>query len=145
MPGELGGKHIEIHFEATFYRAKVWLNGVALGSHEGGHTSYFFVLPARVPRNNFLAIAIDNRPTDASIPGLALRLQGTGNLWYDWWHYGGIVRDVWLSVNDSVILRREHIRVQLQGQDAQVTDRLFLENASSHSAVVNVKRARLRQ
>jgi len=144
VPRELSGKHIEIHFEATFYRAKVWLNGVALGSHEGGHTSYYFVLPANLPRNNFLAIAIDNRPTEASIPGLALRLQDTGNLWYDWWHYGGIVRHVWLSVNDSVILRRQHIRVQAQGQDAEVTDRLFLENTSSHSAVVNVKlRARL--
>jgi beta-glucuronidase len=144
VPRELGGKHIEIHFEATFYRATMWLNGVELGSHEGGHTSYYFVLPANLPRDSFLAIAIDNRPTESSIPGLALRLRGTGNLWYDWWHYGGIVRDVWLSVNDSVILRRQHIRVQVQGQDAQVTDRLFLENTSSHSIGVSAKlRARL--
>ena len=28
---EVAGKHIEIHFEATFYRARIWLNGVELG------------------------------------------------------------------------------------------------------------------
>ena len=139
VPREFAGRHLEIHFEATFYRARIWLNGAELGSHDGGHTSYFFVLPANLPASNFVAIAIDNRPTDTSIPGLALRLRGTGNLWYDWWHYGGIVRDVWLSVNDSIILRRQHIRVQVQGQDAQVADRLFLENSSTHPVAVKVK------
>ncbi|MFZ0637646.1 MAG: glycoside hydrolase family 2 TIM barrel-domain containing protein [Candidatus Acidiferrales bacterium] len=139
LPPELKGKHLEIHFGATFYRARVWLNGVELGSHEGGHTSYFFVLPANNPRTNFLAVAIDNRPTETSIPGLALRLHTTGNLWYDWWHYGGIVRDVWLTVNDSVLLRQQHIRVQVQQQDAVVTDRLFLENVSSRSRPVNLR------
>jgi len=144
VPKEVAGKHLEVHFEATFYRARIWLNGTELGSHEGGHTSYFFVLPANLPHENFLAVAIDNRPTEESIPGLALRLRGTGNLWYDWWHYGGIVRDVWLSVNESIILRRQHIRVQVNGQDAQITDRLFLENTSSRPVAINVKlRARL--
>ena len=31
-------QHLEIHFGATFYKARVWLNGAELGSHEGGHT-----------------------------------------------------------------------------------------------------------
>ena len=139
VPEELRGEHLEIHFGATFYRARIWLNGAELGSHEGGHTSYYFVLPENLPKMNFLAVAIDNRPTETSIPGLALRLRGTGNLWYDWWHYGGIVRDVWLSVNDRVLLRRQHIRVQVQGPDAVVTDQLFLENLTSHAVRVNVK------
>lgn len=142
LPSELKGKHLEIHFAATFYSARIWLNGIELGSHAGGHTSYFFVLPANLPAKNFLAIAIDNRPTAQSIPGLALR--NKDNLWYDWWHYGGIVRDVWLTANDSVFLRRQHVRVEVQGQDALVTDRLFLESFSSRALPVRLKlRARL--
>jgi hypothetical protein len=42
VPGELRSKHVEIHFGATFYRSRVWLNGVEVGGHEGGHTAYFF-------------------------------------------------------------------------------------------------------
>ena len=144
IPEEYRGKHLEIHFGATFYRARLWLNGAELGSHEGGHTSYYFALPANLPAKNFLAVAIDNRPTEASIPGLALRLKNTGNLWYDWWHYGGIVRDVWLTSNESVLLRRQRIRTELQGQDAVVTDRVFLENVGDRArkAILNI-RARL--
>lgn len=138
VPRELKDQHLEIHFGATFYRARIWLNGAELGSHEGGHTSYYFVLPANLPKTNFLAVAIDNRPTESSIPGLALRLRGTGNLWYDWWHYGGIVRDVWLTVNDRVLLRRQHIHVQVEGPDAVVIDQLFLENLTSRPMRVNL-------
>lgn len=138
IPSELRGRHLEIHFEATFYRARIWLNGEELGRHDGGHTPYYFVLPPNLPEKNFLAVAIDNRPTTTSIPGLAFRLETTRNLWYDWWHYGGIVRDVWLSVNDLLLLRRQHIRVKLQGKDAVVTDRLFLENVSNQASSVTL-------
>ena len=33
------GAHIELHFGATFYSARVWLNGKELGRHEGGFTA----------------------------------------------------------------------------------------------------------
>src|SRR5215471_5051511 len=36
LPDEALGKHLELHFAATFYRSRVWLNGVELGTHEGG-------------------------------------------------------------------------------------------------------------
>ncbi len=141
IPPELRGKHIEIHFGATFYRARIWLNGVELGSHEGGHTAYYFVLPANVPRTNFLAVAIDNRPTETSIPGLAMRLAASNNYWYDWWHYGGIVRDVWLSVNDAILLRRQEFRVHVQGDAASVSDRIFVENDSGRPAQISLRLA----
>ena len=42
-----------------------------------------------------LAVRIDNRPGAATIPGFGAR--GAPEAWYDWWTYGGIVRDVWLT------------------------------------------------
>ena len=39
-------------------------------------------------------VAIDNRPGMFTIPGFGAR--GAPDAWYDWWAYGGIVRDVWL-------------------------------------------------
>ncbi len=133
IPPELRSRHIEIHFGATFYRARVWLNGAELGSHEGGHTAYYFVLPASLPARNFVAVAIDNRPTETSIPGLAMRSEDSSSYWYDWWHYGGIVRDVWLSMNDSILLRRQEIHVHVHGDAASVSDHVFVENNSQRS------------
>ena len=142
QPDEFRGKHVELNFGATFYRSRVWLNGVELGSHEGGHTAYHFNITPHLQPVNFIAVEIDNRPTSATIPGWALRLGKENEAWYDWWHYGGIVRDVWLSASAPAFIRRQQIRVKVEGSPANVatsagnvatnsatvTTRVFLEN-----------------
>ena len=128
VPDELRGKHVEIHFGATFYKSRVWLNGVEVGGHEGGHTAYFFDVTPHLRLVNFLAVEVNNQPTLQSIPGWAMKLRADSNIWYDWWHYGGIVRDVWLTVNESALVRRQQIRVKVEGNSASVTDRVFLES-----------------
>jgi beta-glucuronidase len=124
------GGHVELHFGATFYRSRVWLNGVLLGGHEGGHTAYFFDVTPHLQPSNTLAVEIDNQPGVDTIPGWALKLESSNNIWYDWWHYGGIVRDVFLAVNEAAFVRRQQIRTKLDGVAAVVTDRVFLENTS---------------
>jgi len=126
-PRGLLSQHLEIHFGATFYKARVWLNGVELGQHEGGHTEYFFDITAATRESNFLAVEIDNRPGLATIPGWATRLNPT--IWYDWWHYGGIVRDVWISVGDEILVRRQRIRSTAESGAAEVSDNVYLENS----------------
>ena len=32
----------QLHFGATFYKARVWVNGVEMGAHEGGYSAYSF-------------------------------------------------------------------------------------------------------
>ena len=57
--------------------------------------AYSFDITPHLRPVNFLAVAIDNRPGFATIPGFGAR--GEPEAWYDWWAYGGIVRDVWLT------------------------------------------------
>jgi beta-galactosidase/beta-glucuronidase len=124
-------KHVELHFAATFYHSHVWVNGAPVGTHEGGHTEYFFDISKFLkPGQNTIAVELDNRPTETSIPGLALKLKPGGNIWYDWWHYGGIVRDVWLAEYQGVLIRRQQIRsdVDLAKNQAQVKDAVYVEN-----------------
>jgi beta-glucuronidase len=123
-------KHIELHFAATFYKSRVWLNGVELGGHEGGHTEYWFDATPYLRRTNFVAVELNNQPDTATIPGWAMKLHSSQNIWYDWWHYGGIVRDVWLSVNDAVLIRRQFIRTKVEGGAASVSDHVLLESTS---------------
>ena len=131
LPALAPQKHVELHFAATFYLSHVWVNGTSVGSHEGGHTEYFFDITRFLrPGQNTIALALDNRPTETSIPGLALKLKPGGNIWYDWWHYGGIVRDVWLAEDEGVLIRRQQIRsdVDLAKNSAQVKDAVYAEN-----------------
>jgi len=79
---------------------------------------------------NVLAVEVDNRPGPSTIPGWARRLATERDAWYDWWHYGGIVRDVWLSVDEGALLRRQRIRSKVEGQGASVSDVVFVENHS---------------
>jgi beta-glucuronidase len=122
-------EHVELHFAATFYKSRVWLNGKFLGAHEGGHTPYWFDISSTLRGGeNFLAVELDNRPTADSIPGFAGRLRAGGDLWYDWWHYGGIVRDVSITVNHGGLIRRERIQSKIREGEAEVTTDVFLEN-----------------
>jgi beta-glucuronidase len=119
----------QLHFGATFYKARVWVNGVEVGAHEGGYTAHSYDITAHLRESNLIAVAIDNRPGMFTIPGFGAR--GAADAWYDWWAYGGIVRDVWLSVHGPVRIDRQFIRSKLTGDNATVTDRVAI---ASHSA-----------
>jgi hypothetical protein len=126
MPVRSPGLMVKLHFAATFYSARVWLNGVELGTHEGGYTAYSFDITRQLHGTNYMAVEIDNRIGAATIPGLAQR--GKDDAWYDWWDYGGIVRDVWLTMGSSIEVLRQQIRSQIVGEGAVIEDQIFLEN-----------------
>ena len=141
LPALAPQKHVELHFAATFYLSRVWINSVEAGKHEGGHTEYFFDISKLLkPGQNIISVELDNRPTETSIPNLALKLKPGGNIWYDWWHYGGIVRDVWLAEYEGVLIRRQQIRsdVDLGKNSAQIKDTIYLENSSGKPQKLNV-------
>ena len=114
----------QLHFGATFYKARVWVNGVEVGGHEGGYSEYSFDVTPHLRASNLIAVAIDNRPGKFTIPGFGAR--GAPDAWYDWWAYGGIVRDVWLSVHGSVRIESQFIRSTLAGSNATLTNRVSL-------------------
>ncbi|MEA1673146.1 glycoside hydrolase family 2 protein [Nitrospirillum sp. BR 11163] len=129
LPPLAAGAHVELHFGATFYKSRVWVNGTPVGGHEGGHTAYWFDVSSLVRAGeNRVVVELDNRPGFATIPGYAMRQAASGNVWYDWWRYGGIVRDVWLSVGDTGLIRRQRITSILAPDLAQVRAQVFVEN-----------------
>ncbi len=129
VPEAIIGKRLELHFDAVFYAARVWVNGTLVGNHEGGHTAFDLdvsrVLKAGANR---IVVAADDRPGFATIPGYAMRLAGSGNVWYDWWHSGGITRDVSLRIAEHGLIRRQRIRQVLKADSATVTSGVRIEN-----------------
>ena len=136
MPVVSSQLHAEIHFGATFYRSRVWLNGVEVGRHEGGYTAYSFDITPHLRSTNYLAVEIDNQIGSGTIPGLAMR--GASDAWYDWWDYGGIVRDVWLTLGGPVQVKGQQLRSHLEQGRALVRDRVFLQNASAGKEHVSI-------
>jgi hypothetical protein len=132
VPPQAPGAHVELHFGATFYNAHVWLNGVNLGEHEGGFTAYAFDVTSKLRAQNVIAVRIDNRPGIATIPGFADRGSpetSSPEVRYDWWTYGGIVRDVWLTTSGSSWVGRQSIRTSPLADGAMIHDRIILERA----------------
>jgi beta-glucuronidase len=127
-PAQSPARHVELHFGATFYSSRIWLNGAAVGSHEGGYTAYAVDITSHLLPINFLAVEIDNRLTEQTIPGYAMRQKVPRDAWYDWWGYGGIVRDVWLTTTGPIEIQRQRIRSEIQPGSATVRDQIFLTN-----------------
>jgi beta-galactosidase/beta-glucuronidase len=130
VPRALQGRRLELHFGAVFYRARVFVNGALVGEHEGGHTAWFADVTKALGASGLVAVEVDNRPGLATIPGWAMRLKGTGSVWYDWWHYGGLVRDVSLVAQERALIRRQAIRTTLRGESARVTAQAWLEGTA---------------
>jgi beta-galactosidase/beta-glucuronidase len=135
IPPALRGHRLELHFGATFYKARLFVNGALAGDHEGGHTAWFVDVTRALGAGGLVAVEIDNRPGLATIPGWAMRLKTSGSLWYDWWHYGGIVRDVALVAQERALIRRQAIRSVVGGESAAVTTTVWLEGRGAVSLV----------
>lgn len=78
-------KRYIVNFGAVNYQAIVYVNGVKIGSHEGGFTSFQFDITQQLNKgDNFIVVKVDNRRERDQIPTINT----------DWWNYGGITRGV---------------------------------------------------
>lgn len=102
------GMHQWLHFDAVFYKAKVWLNGQLLGGHEGGYTPFEFDVTGHVQGKNLLVVEVDNSWDTTTIPGAKTPANYQGDnmgQWYPWINYGGITRPVSLVSRPDVFVK----------------------------------------
>ena len=79
------GRRAILRFSAVTYLASVWLDGKKLGTHEGGFTPFAFdVTDLVTDGSHSLVVAVDNARKPENVPCAQ----------FDWWNYGGIIRDV---------------------------------------------------
>lgn len=57
VPQDLQGKQLILHFQAVDYVAKIWVNGVYVGGHQGAYTAFSFNITP------YVAVGADNRLT----------------------------------------------------------------------------------
>ncbi len=93
IPSEWEGKQLFVRFEGANQITKMKVNGSLVGEHKGGYTGFVFSMSNRVRfgEMNEILIEVDNQH-HLDIPPLEA----------DFNFYGGIYRDVYLTVTDAV-------------------------------------------
>ena len=95
-----------IHFDAVSLEAGVYVNGKKLGTHVGGFTPFEFeVTDILKDGRNFVVVRADNKRRADGIPTKG----------FDWWNYGGIIRDVRLETRPDIYVK--NWRVDLDRTD----------------------------
>lgn len=95
-----------IEFEGSNYFTEVWLNNKFLGDNEGGFLPFKFKIKKiglLKSKSNFLTVRVDNIRRKDGIPAL----------FFDWFNWGGIYRDVNLIILKKNRLEKVRIKTLL--------------------------------
>jgi beta-galactosidase/beta-glucuronidase len=96
-PDLAGGKRLLLNFGAVDWQAEVFVNGQALGRHEGGYDPFSFDITGVVQRGGGpqeLVVAVWD-PTDEGSQPRGKQVQKPGGIWYT--PVTGIWQTVWLE------------------------------------------------
>lgn len=87
IPDRQSAKRIVVQFDGIYMNPEIWINGVFLGSHPYGYTSFWYDITENVKfgKPNVLAVKVRN--------------EGENSRWYSG---SGIYRHVWLKVFEPV-------------------------------------------
>ncbi|GAA2875384.1 glycoside hydrolase family 2 protein [Nonomuraea rubra] len=131
------GERLLLHFGAVDYRARVWVNGVHVGGHEGGHTPFTFdVTDALVPgAEQVVVVRAEDECDDATQPrGKQDWRAEPHEIWYH--RTTGIWQPVWAEVVPALHLRTLHWTPDVPG--AAVTVEVELSRKPERDVDVRV-------
>ena len=130
----LKNNFVKLNFYAVNYVADVWLNGIYLGYHEGGYTSFSFDASKAIiyGAENVLVVRVDNIPWGTRkdiVPFYKV----------DWFNYSGIIHDVYLEFSNKIsVVRADVITKNINGT-IQPTIVINNENLVNENVDVNIK------
>lgn len=125
LPDHWAGKRLLLHFGAVDYAARVWVNGVQVASHEGGHTPFKaeITLAARSGSNEMVVKAQDFSG-DVTLPrGKQYWKEQPEQVFYT--GTTGIWQTVWLEAVSDAYLERVFMTPDIDRNDIRI--RVFTE------------------
>ena len=140
LPAKQRRRAWKIRFESVNHRAKVWLNGVLLGEHEGPYVPWELRTRGLTRRGtNVLVIRVDNRRSATDVPKGGDRANGRPG--GGWWNYGGLLREVYLRSFDSVDVEAIRVRTDIAESQrrAWLRFRVLVENPGRRDASFHLR------
>lgn len=101
-PQTEAGQEVWVEFAGVAMTADVYINGEAVGHHEGGYSTFRVNITDYLQDENLLVVSADNQANQTVYPQVA-----------DFTFYGGIYRDVTM-----LIVPKEHFALQYYGSPA---------------------------
>jgi beta-galactosidase/beta-glucuronidase len=122
----IGRRRLILHFGAVDYTCKVWLNGVFLGEHQGGHTPFSFDVTHSLnpaPASQTLVVRAEDDPLDVAKPRGKQDWQvDPHSIWYH--RTTGIWQPVWLEAVPGISVESVHWVPDVPGSCVRVAVRL---------------------
>ena len=131
------GKRVILHFDAAYYKTRLWINDQEVGKHEGGYTPFSFdITDFLKDGDNLLAVSVNNNTWNiGTIPG-AKDYNQINNPFVGWMNYGGLIRPVYITVEPEVYA--ENIKIEatpdLAKGTATIKTLLRIRNTSKTAA-----------
>ena len=125
-----------LYFGAANYFTRVYLNGQALGEHEGGFTPFNFEVTDQIREgDNFLVAEVNNTRRRDAVP--------TVNT--DWWNYGGFTRDVMLVEVPETFIQDYFVQLA-KGSSSEISGWVQLSGSTSPQPVtIEIPEAKIKQ
>jgi beta-glucuronidase len=115
------GGTLRFNFGAVMTYAKVYLDGEYLGDHYGGFCRFDFIVRDVKAGAHTLTVKADNSFDEGAIPAQTV----------DWYHYGGITRDVEVETLCGICVLYQKFDYTLNGDEAVCKVTLELYNAEN--------------
>ncbi len=126
IPDAQSAKGIVIQFDGIYMNPEIWINGVSLGSHPYGYTSFWYDITDHIKfgKSNVLAVKVRN--------------EGENSRWYSG---SGIYRHVWLKVLEPVHVAQWGTTIttpEINAGSAKVNIKTKVNNQSGEALKVKV-------
>jgi beta-galactosidase/beta-glucuronidase len=131
IPDSFANKRILLHFGAVDYDASVWVNGILVATHEGGHTPFHAdITDALQEGTNKLVVKAVDYSKDVTLPrGKQYWLSDSASIFYT--RTTGIWQTVWIeAVSADAYLNK--VRITPDIDNKQVELQFFIEAAKAH-------------
>jgi beta-glucuronidase len=138
VPSTWKGQKIFIRVGSANYATKLWLNGIAVGSHNGGHLPFAFDISSAIKwgESNRVTIQIENTlkpsrvPTGGAVSGGLFSSNPKAN--FDFFPFAGLNRDVWLySVPPMLSIKDVTVNTTFQGTMGSLDLKLELQGKAA--------------
>lgn len=142
VPGEWSGNDVVIRFGSATHRARVFVNGVEVASHEGGFLPFNAEVTDIVRYNQFnkLAVLVNNELNEYMLPAGCTATLANGKKiaapYFDFYNYAGLQRPVKLMCLPNEQILDYTVNHRLCGADAEVD--YTVKTSGDHNCTVAV-------
>jgi len=95
VPTGIASNHVILHFGAVDYQATVYIDGMEVGTHEGGYTEFSFDITKYLTKKEHTLFVKVYDPSDHGVGPHGKQLLNPGNIYYT--PSSGIWQTVWLE------------------------------------------------